>query len=88
MKNQNAFTAGGQILEVVMVANEVVEIRKSLKLCLVSSWTLKRLITLELFGHGIRQKGFGPRWRRKTTCCLATSTFFVINRKPEAWFHG
>ena len=92
-KNQGAFVAGRQILDVILVANEIVEdYRKKGKEGLVFKIDFEKAydyVEWNFLDYTLEKKGFGPIWRRWIRGCLSSVNFSVfINGRPRGKFKG
>ena len=92
-ETQGAFVAGRQILDVVLVANEIVEeYRKRGKPGVVFKIDFEKAYDCVEWGFldfVLQKKGFGSVWRKWIRGCLSTVSFSVfINGRPRGKFRG
>ena len=92
-KHQEAFVAGRQILDVVLVANEVVEdYRRSNKEGLVFKIDFEKAydnVSWEFLDFVLQKKNFGSKWRSWIRGCLSSVSYSVlINERPRRKFKG
>ena len=90
-KNQGAFVAGRQILDVVLVANEAVEdYRRRNREGLVFKIDFEKAydnVSWDFLNFVLQQKNFGSRWRRWIRGCLSSVSYSVmINGRPRGKF--
>ena len=92
-KFQGAFVAGHQILDVVLVANEIVEdYRKGNKKRLVFKIDFEKAynnVSWDFLDFVLQKKNFGRKWRSWIRGCLSSVSFSVmINGRPSGKFKG
>lgn len=89
---QGAFVKGRQILDVVLVANEVVEeLQKNKDMSVLFSKLILKNPRIWWIGffldRVLEQKGFGSVWRGWIRGCVSSANFFVIiNGRPRGKF--
>ena len=77
-ENQSAFILGRQILDVALIANEVVEdIRSQGNLGLVFKLDFEKAYDQVCWGF-LDRKEFGKRWRNWILGCLSVSSFALL----------
>ena len=92
-QSQGAFVVGRQILDVVFVANEIVE---DYKRCKKEAWAFKidfekayDNVSWDFLDFVLQEKNFGDRWRRWIRGCLSSVSYSVlINGRPRGKFKG
>ena len=89
--SQGAFVQGRQILDLVLIANEVVEeYRSKKKEGIVFKIDFEKAydhISWEFLEFVMERKGFGDRWRKWISGCLSSANFSVIiNGKSSGRF--
>ena len=87
---QGAFVEGRWILDAVVIANEVVdEKRSSWKEGVVFIISFKKtynLVDWDFLDHVLGRKGFSLRWRSWTRGCLSSTTFAIlVNGNARGW---
>ena len=92
-QSQGAFVAGRQILDVVLVANEVVEdYRKRKKKGLVFKIDFEKAydnVSWGFLDFVLQTKNFGSKWRGWIRGCLSSVSYSVlINGRPRGKFRG
>ena len=92
-ESQDAFVAGRQILDNILVANEVVkDYQKEGKSGVVFKIDFEKAYDYVEWGFldfVIENKGFGTTWRRWIMGCLSTVSFSIfINGTPRGKFRG
>ena len=92
-ETQGSFVAGRQILDVVLVANEIVEeYRNKGKPGVVFKIDFEKAYDYVEWGFldfVLQKKGFGELWRKWIRGCLSTVSFSVfINGRPRGKFPG
>ena len=92
-KNQGAFVANRQILDVALVANEVVEdVRATRRKGVVFKIDFEKAydhVEWEFLDFVLERKGFGLTWRKWIWGCLSSMEYFVIlNGRPRGKFKG
>ena len=93
LKNQGAFVANRQILDVVLMANEVVEkCRVTGKKGVVFKIDFEKAydhVEWEFLDFVLERKGFHSRWRKWMRGCLSSVNYSVIvNGRPRGKFKG
>ena len=92
-KTQGAFTAGRQILDVILVANEVVEdYRRSNKEGLVFKIDFEKAydnVNWDFLDYVLQKKNFSSKWRSWIRGFLSSVSYSVlINGRPRGKFKG
>ena len=90
-KSQNAFVEGRQILDVVLIANEIVDSSLRRKECgLICKLDIEKAydsIRWEFLYQVMGKMGFGGRWIRWIKWCISTASFSVlVNGSPAGYF--
>ncbi|KAM7530919.1 hypothetical protein LguiB_034329 [Lonicera macranthoides] len=90
-ESQGAFVEGRQILDLALIANEVVEEYISKKkpgvVVKVDFEKAYDHVSWEFLQFVLEKKGFGRRWRKWIEGCLSTANFSIIlNGKPRGRF--
>ncbi|RVW94701.1 Protein transport protein Sec24-like CEF [Vitis vinifera] len=88
--SQGAFVEGRQILDVVLIANELVyEKRRSREEGLVFKIDFEKAydhVDWGFLDHVLERKGFSSRWRSWIRGCLSSTTFVVlVNGNAKGW---
>lgn len=91
VKFQNAFVGGRQILNVALIANEVVDSRKeALRLVQFANWIQKRLMTIWIWNSllsEVEKMGFGLKWRKWINFYIFTVRMSIlVNGSPPKFF--
>ncbi|RVW12514.1 Transposon TX1 uncharacterized 149 kDa protein [Vitis vinifera] len=87
---QGTFVQGRQILDVVLIANEIVdEKRRSGKEGVVFKIDFEKAydhVSWDFLDHVLEKKGFSPRWRKWMRGCLSTISYAVlVNGNAKRW---
>ena len=90
-KSQNAFVKGRQILDVVLIANELVNSTMRRKeqglVCKIDIEKAYDSISWEFLYQVMNRLGFGSRWVRWIKWCISTASFSVLfNGSPAGFF--
>ncbi|RVW76194.1 Transposon TX1 uncharacterized 149 kDa protein [Vitis vinifera] len=92
-ESQNAFVESRQILDIVLIANEVVDSRLKSNV----GGVLCKLDTEKAYDHigwsflmaVLKKMGFGERWIKWIEWCISTVKFYVlINGSPSSFFQS
>ena len=79
---QGAFVQGRQILDVVLIANEIVdERRRSGKEGVVFKIDFEKAydhVKWDFLDHVLEKKGFSPRWRKWMSGCLSSISYAIL----------
>ena len=91
--SQNAFVEGIQILDVVLIANEVVDAllrrKKNDPICILDIEKGYDHINWEFVLRVMWKMGFGSRWLNWINWCISTTSFLVlINGMPTGFFRS
>lgn len=92
-ENQNAFTAGRQILDAVMVTNEtaddIVGQKKKDIICKIDMEKACDHVCWNFVMYMLERLGFGDKWRKSITTCISTTSFVVlVNGGPSSFFRA
>ena len=87
---KETFVEGRQILDVVLIANEVVDEKKSsgeegvvFKIDFEKAYDH---VDWGFLDHVLERKGFSPKWRSWMRGCLSLTSFAIlVNRNAEGW---
>ncbi|RVW55438.1 Transposon TX1 uncharacterized 149 kDa protein [Vitis vinifera] len=87
---QGAFVQGRQILDVVLIANEIVdEKRRSGEEGVVFKIDFKKAydyVSWDFLDHVLEKKGFDPSWRKWMSGCLSSVSYAVLaNGNTKGW---
>ncbi|RVW86011.1 Transposon TX1 uncharacterized 149 kDa protein [Vitis vinifera] len=87
---QGAFVQGRQILDMVLIANEIVdEKRRSEEEGVVFKIDFEKAydhVSWDFLDHVLEKKGFSPRWRKLMSGCLSMVSYVVlVNRNTKEW---
>lgn len=90
-KSQNAFVEGGQILDAVMIASELVDELVGLKkegiLCKIDMEKAYDHVCWDFVDYMLRRMSFGCKWRTWVMKCISTTSFTVmVNGGPSNFF--
>ena len=89
--NQNAFIAGRNILDGVVVVNEVVDLAKrSKKKCLILKVDFQKAydtVNWKYLDYMMERMGFNASWRKWMTACISSNSISVlVNGSPTGEF--
>ena len=87
---QGAFVQGRQILDAVLIANEIVDVkRQSGKKGVVFKIDFEKAydhVSWDFLDHVLEKKGFSPKWRKWMRGCLSSVSFGVLmNGNAKGW---
>ncbi|KAJ9707046.1 hypothetical protein PVL29_002163 [Vitis rotundifolia] len=88
--SQGAFVQGRQILDVVLIANEIVdERRRSGEEGVIFKIDFEKAydhVRWDFLDHVLEKKGFSPRWRKWMSGCLSSVSYAVlVNGNAKRW---
>ena len=87
--SQGAFVGGRQILDAVLIANEVVDEKRSEEEGIVFKIDFEKAydhVDWSFFDHVLERKGFSPKWRSWVRGCLSSTSFAIlVNGSTKGW---
>ncbi|KAL6328045.1 hypothetical protein AAG906_033313 [Vitis piasezkii] len=87
---QGAFVQGRQIVDVVLIANEIVDEKRRLgEKGVVLKIDFEKAydhMSWDFLDHVLEKKGFSPRWRKWMSGCLSTVSYAIlVNGNAKEW---